>query len=491
MRGIKADIVSGFIIFLIALPLSIGVAVAAGIPPSAGILSAIVGGILGTFFTGSQLVINGPAAGLIVVILAAVSSLGDGDPVLGFRRTLAATVAAGLLQVCFGILKMGRLAFLAPSSVVHGMLSAIGVIILIKQIPVLFGSFSHSQSIVGMALEVPNYVFSADLPIAITGICCLMLLILWNYYGGHWRKIVPAPLMVVALGMIFSFVFKISESHDVRFFDHTYHIGPEFLVHVPTNIARMIILPQFDIIFSVRSFIVIFTIFIVASLESLLSAYAIDKLDPRGRRSDLDKDLLGKGVVNIACGFMGAYPVIAEIVRSSANIDNGAQTKWSNFFHGVFILVFIVLFPNFINQIPLAALSAVLIIVGFNLAHPRHFKEAYYHGIDQFLIFCTTFVITLAEDLLVGIFLGVVLKIILHFFRGVKFNQFFNPHITVKERGQKVLIEFRSPIVFLGVLRLRKILKQHEGKSIYIDTGEHFVDFTVREMIKDSSHHVL
>lgn len=488
MKNLKPDLIAGFVIFLIALPLSIGIAVAAGVPASAGILSAILGGILGTFFTGSHIVINGPAAGLIVVIMGAVNSLSDGDPVLGFKRTLAAIFVAGLLQFILGLLKMGRLAFLAPSSVVHGMLSAIGVIILIKQIPVLFGAFPHAKSILGMATEVHNYILAADLPIAITGVACLILLILWNRFAGSIKKILPAPLVVVGLGLLFTMVFKISQSHDVVLFDHKYHIGPEFLVHVPTNMAKMIIFPKFDIIFSLRSIIAILTIFIVCSLESLLSSYAVDKLDPQKRKSDLDKDLFGKGVVNMACGLLGAYPIISEIVRSSANIDNGAQTRWSNFFHGLFILSFVALFPDFINHIPLAALAAVLLIVGFNLAHPRHFKEVYHHGLDQFIFFCTTLIITLVEDLLIGIAAGIVLKIIFHFVRGVKLKDFFFPKIVVKEQTDRVFLEFGSPVVFLGYLKLQKILKQYENKKIQVVSNGYFVDFTIRELLKDSIH---
>ncbi len=488
MKHLKADLLAGFVIFLIALPLSIGIALAAGVPASAGILSAILGGILGTFFTGSHIVINGPAAGLIVVIMGAVASLSDGDPVQGFKRTLAAVVIAGILQVILGFLKMGRLAFLAPSSVVHGMLSAIGVIILIKQIPVLFGVFPHSKSILGMATEIPNYIFEADLPIAITGISCLLLLILWNKFGGSVKKIVPAPLIVVGLGLLLAAIFDISHSHDVMLFNHLYHIGPEFLVHVPTNLSKLIILPQFDIIFSTRSIIAILTIFIVCSLESLLSSYAVDKLDPQRRKSDLDKDLLGKGIVNIACGCLGAYPIISEIVRSSANIDNGAQTKWSNFFHGVFILLFVALFPGFINHIPLAALAAVLLIVGFNLAHPRHFIEVYHHGADQLLFFCTTLVVTIVEDLLVGIAAGIALKIALHLFRGVSPKHFFKPEIIVKEEGDVTVIRLASPIVFLGYLKLQKIIKKYEGRKVRVEKGDFFVDFTIHEMIKDSIH---
>jgi MFS superfamily sulfate permease-like transporter len=488
MKNLKADLVSGFVIFLIALPLSIGISLAAGVPASAGILSAILGGILGTFFTGSHVIINGPAAGLIVVVLGSVQSLSDGDPVVGFKRTLGAVVIAGILQVICGALKWGRLAFLAPASVVHGMLSAIGVIILIKQVPVILGAFPKVKTIPGMITEMPNYFANADIPIAITGVVCLLIIILWNKFAGDLKKIVPGPLLVVVVGLILSYFFDISNGHEVSLFNHLYHVGPEFLVHVPDNIAKMIIFPSFDIITSGRSISAILTLFIVLSLESLLSSYAVDKLDPQKRKSDLDKDLFGKGIVNIACGLLGAYPIISEIVRSSANISNGAKTMWSNFFHGVFILLFVALFPSFINHIPLAALAAVLLIVGFNLAHPRHFKEVYHHGADQLLFFCTTLIITIVEDLLVGIAAGIVLKLIFHLARGVKFKYFFNPNIEIVKENKNVVIQFKSPVVFLGYLKLKKIFTENEGSNIKIQKNDYFVDFTIRELIKDSIH---
>jgi MFS superfamily sulfate permease-like transporter len=484
--NLKADIVSGMVIFLIALPLSIGIALAAGAPASAGILAAILGGILGTFFTGAHVVINGPAAGLIVVVLGAVQSLGGDDPVLGFKRTLAVVIVAGFLQVVLGLFRMGRLAFLAPSSVVHGMLSAIGVIIIIKQIPVLFGAAAHAETIIGMVGEIPQYVAGAQLPIALTGLSCLGLMILWNRFGGKLKKILPAPLLSVALGLISAGLFNLSSEHSMHWFDKVFQVGPRFLVNVPVNFSEMFIFPSFDIIFSFKSIIATFSIFVVCSIESLLSTYAVDKLDPLGRKSDLDKDILGKGVINIACGCLGAYPIISEIVRSSANIENGAQTKWSNFFHGLFILIFVALFPSFLNKIPLSALAAVLLLVGFNLAHPKHFVEVYHHGLDQFFLFSLTLTVTLVEDLLVGIAVGIAAKIFIHWMRGVRFKQFFNPDIDVVEEGDGVIVRFHSPAVFLSYLNVQKKLSAIDSRQVSVDYNGSFVDFTIRELVKDT-----
>lgn len=487
MKHFKADILSGFVIFLIALPLSIGIALAAGAPASAGIMAAILGGIVGTFFTGAHVVINGPAAGLIVVVLGAIQALSDGDPVVGFKRMLAAVVVVGILQIITGALKLGRFAFLAPSSVVHGMLSAIGAIILIKQVPVILGVFPKSKTILGILSEIHTYIHNVDLPIALIGLSSLGVLIFWNNFAGDIKKYIPSSILVVALGLILATFFDVTHGHDIMLFNYNYHVGPEFLVHVPENISKMIILPQFDVIWSGRSLMAIFTLFIVSSVESLLSTYAVDKLDPQHRKSNFNKDLLGKGVVNLSCGLIGGYPVISEIVRSSANIANGAKTMWSNFFHGVFILVFVLFFPNLINHIPLAALAAVLMIVGFNLTHPKHFIAVYHHGKDQFLFFLTTFIITVVDDLLVGILAGIALKIVLHLVRGVHPKYFFNPQLQVQEKDDRnVVISLQSPVVFLGYLKVKSILDSHKDKNVQIVYNDKFVDFTIRELIKDT-----
>lgn len=484
----KDDIVAGFVIFLIALPLSIGIALAANAPASAGILAAIFGGIIGTLFTGSHIVINGPAAGLIVVILGAITSLSDGDMMVGFKRMLACTVVAGVLQIVSGLLRWGRFAFLAPSSVVHGMLSAIGCIILIKQFPVILGVKPSSPHILDVLAEFPRFIREMDVPIAAIGLSSLLLLVIINKYGARIKRYVPGPLQAVMVGLFFSVSMGLAHAHDIKVFDINYHVGPEFLVKVPTHFMEMFIFPQFDDIGSMRSLIAILTIFIVCSLESLLSSYAVDKLDPYKRKSNLDKDLVGKGITNLCCGLLGAYPIISEIVRSSANIDNGAKTKWANFFHGLFILLFVALVPTLINQIPLASLAAVLMVVGFNLAHPRHFKAVYHHGVDQLAFFCTTLIVTVTVDLLAGIAAGIALKIVLHLVRGVPLGSFFSPKINVREESNNVILEFGSPVVFLGFLRVQKIFNQHKGKNFKVVDNGYFVDFTIRELVKDSIH---
>lgn len=484
----KDDLLAGFIVFLIALPLSIGIALAAGAPASAGILSAIIGGIVGTLITGTHITISGPAAGLIVVIGGSITSLADGgDLMLGFKRTLAATIIAGALQVLLGLFRLGKLTFLAPSSVVHGMLAAIGTIIMIKQIPALLGVKNTAKSILGVLWNIPEMVSQLDLPIFAIALVGLSILLIWKLLPPKVSKIIPGPLVAVGSGLGMSYMMGIEYPHDVSILSHQFHLGPEFLVHVPSSIKELFIFPKFDIITSGRFFFSVMTIFLVGSLESLLSAYAVDKLDPYKRQSNLDYDIIGKGITNMTCGFLGAYPIITEIVRSSANITNGAKTKWSNFFHGVFILGFVGLLPSVINHIPLASLAAVLFLVGFNLAHPKHFVEVYHHGKDQLLYFCVTLFVTLVEDLLLGIAAGILLKILHHLFvEKIKIKQFFSPDIEIEESDGTAVLKINGPLVFLGYLKLSNSLKLLEGKkNVEIISNENYLDFTIRETIKD------
>lgn len=484
----KDDLIAGFIVFLIALPLSIGISLAAGAPASAGILSAIIGGIVGTLITGTHITISGPAAGLIVVIGGSITSLADGgDLMLGFKRTLAAVIIAGALQVLMGIFKLGKLTFLAPSSVVHGMLAAIGTIIMIKQIPVLLGVKSGAKSILGLLGNTPQMISQTDLPIFTIAAVGFVILVVWKYLPQKVSKILPAPLVAVASGLIFSYSMNIEMAQNIHWLNGVYHIGPEFLVKVPESVKELFIFPQFDIIFSGRSLFSIMTIFLVGSLESLLSAYAVDKLDPHNRKSNFDYDIIGKGITNMTCGLLGAYPIITEIVRSSANISNGAKTKWSNFFHGVFILVFVAFLPGVINHIPLASLAAVLFLVGFNLAHPKHFIEVYHHGKEQLVYFTATLLVTVFEDLLVGIAVGILLKVLNHvFLKKVKLSHFFSPTMEVSEKDGKAIITIHSPVTFLGYLKLNGILKKLEHTmEVEIQENNHFIDFTIRETLKD------
>lgn len=373
----RSDIVSGFIVFLIALPLCLGISLASGAPPMAGIFSGIVGGVIASLLSGSHLTINGPAAGLIAVVLNSIMVLGGGDAKLGFELTLAAIVIAGAIQVVLGLIKAGNLTVYFPISVVHGMMAAIGIIIISKQFYVALGITPKAKTIGGLLLEIPFSFSFVNPEVAIIGISAIVILAILAKIKSPLVKKLPAPLVAVLVGIALGVVFDLADEHSYTLLDQTYKIGPEKLVNLPEHISDGITFPDFSRWKDGIFWVMVITIALIASIESLLTATAVDNTDPYRRQSNMDRELVAKGAGNFLLGWIGGLPIIAEVVRSSANMDNGAKTRWSNFFHGLFLLFFILLLPGLIHRIPLASLAGILIMVGIRLASPHVFKETY------------------------------------------------------------------------------------------------------------------
>lgn len=446
------DIKAGLVVFLIALPLSLGISLASGAPPTAGLIAAMLGGMLGAYLGGSYVTINGPAAGLIVVVLSSIQSLAPGDATLGFKRFLACVVVVGCIQIVSGLLKAGRFASLFPLSVVHGMLSAIGLIIIIKQFHIFFGQKSQG-SIIDSLIQIPSTIANLNPEASLIGLASIIILLSYPYIKLGFTKYIPAPLIVVATGI-----------------GLTHFFTSVSLVSIPTNLKAFIVTPSFDVITSKASIISIFSLFFVASLESILSASAVDKLDPLKRESNFDRELWSKGVVNLVCGLCGGLPIIAEIVRSSASISQGARTQLSNFSHAAFMLLFLIIFPSILNMIPLSALAAILILVGYRLAQPKQLKEMKALGFGAFSAFLTTIICTLAFDLLVGIFAGIVVKAIVSYFQGAKIYNFFNPSYNIRNEGYKAILEFNGSLIFFTALKQKNILQSLAAyKEVEID----------------------
>ncbi|MDD5215832.1 MAG: SulP family inorganic anion transporter, partial [Methylococcales bacterium] len=398
----RDDLLSGFLVFLIALPLCLGIAMASGFPPSSGIITAIIGGMMVSRFNGSFVTINGPAAGLIVVVYDAVQSLGEGDAMAGYRYALAAIVMASVIQILMGVFKAGRLSSFFPASVVHGMLAAIGIIIMAKQIHVVLGVTPEKGSLFSTIAQIPHSFANLNLEIAVIGFAGLAILIIWSLIQNKTLKMIPAPLVVVLMGMFFAHYFELEHEHIYLLTpEHTpaAEVGPKFLVAISENFTSSFYFPDFGKFFTVEFWEAVVAIALVGSLESLLSAMAVDKLDPCKRHSDLNKDLTAVGVGNLVAGSIGGLPMIAEIVRSSANVNNGAKTQWANFFHGTFLLIFVVFFPHLIHSIPLAALASLLVFTGFRLASPREFANVMGIGKEQLFIFVATIISVIATDL--------------------------------------------------------------------------------------------
>lgn len=498
---LKQDVISGFLVFLIALPLCLGISIASGFPPIAGVFTAIIGGIVTPFISNSPLTIKGPAAGLIVVVLGAMESFGyTGGKDLAadlnaYHLTLAVGVVAGVIQIILGLLRTGFLSDFFPTSVVHGMLAAIGVIIASKQIHVALGVTPRGKEPFELIGEIPHSLMNPNPEIALIGIVGLVILFGLPLIKLKWVRKVPAQMVVVLIAVPMAMLFDLEHEHTYSFAGHVYPLGPKMLVTVPPNILDAVTNPDTSRLLTWEGlrWIVVFTL--VGSLESLLSAKAIDLIDPKRRKTDFSRDLLAVGVGNTLAALVGGLPMISEIVRSKANLDNGAQSRFANFFHGIFLFIAVAFFPWAIHRIPLAALAAMLIYTGFRLASPREFVNVKRIGTEQFVIFTSTLIGVLATDLLIGILIGIVVKMTIHFINGVTPKAMFFPDLTIEDQGEgNMLVSVRKSAVFANWISLKKKLQRiEEPTSITLDLSEcKLVDHTVMENLhhmQEDFHH--
>ena len=489
----QSDLQAGFFVFLIALPLSLGIAIGSGFPPSAGIITAVVGGILVSRLNGSYVVINGPAGGLIVVMLAAVESLSDGDMMSGYRYTLAAVMITGLIQVIMGRYKMGSLSAFFPTPVVHGMLAAMGISIMARQIHVMLGASPEPGSLFSSIAQVPNSLLNSNPEIATIGLISFAILLIWPFFKQTKVGKIPAPIIVLLVGMGLAQFFGIQHDH-YHFWQadiHEHLIARPFLVEIPTEFSEYFYLPDFSKILTFKFWVATITICMVASLESLLSATAAEKVDPYKRPTDLDRDLSAVGLGNVVSGFLGGLPMIAEFVRSSANVEGGAKTGWANFFHGLILLLFVVLFPHFIHNIPHASLAALLVFVGYRRATPKIFAEVLAIGKDQLFLFIVTILAVLATNLLVGVFIGVFVKLILHILRGVWLSNLFKIHFTIHEQGDRITVKIIGSALFSNFLPFKTAVDNLEpGKHITFDFSQgYLMDHSILVYIDEFSAH--
>jgi MFS superfamily sulfate permease-like transporter len=487
-ENFKADIISGFLVFLIALPLCLGISLASGFPPIAGIFTAIIGGLIVPFIAGNnaQLTIKGPAAGLIVIAVGAVSALGEGDLSMGYKYALAVVVAAGIIQIIFGLLKIGSFSDFFPLSVVHGMLAAIGIIIIVKQFPVMLGVKPESKSIFGIMSEIPSMIANMNVHIAAIGFFSLIILFFLPMIKNQIVKKIPAPMVVILIAIPLGIYFDLAHEHTFTFLSHIYHEGPEYLVKLPNSIMSGITAPDFSKIFTGTSIQYIVMFALVGSLESVLSSKAIDTLDPWKRKTNYNRDLLAVGVGNTLAGMIGGLPMISEIVRSSANINNGAKSSWSNFFHGLFLFVFVAFLPFLIQKIPLAALAAMLVYTGFRLASPKEFSKTYKIGKEQLAIFLVTIFFTLYEDLLVGIAAGIVAKLLVQIIIGVPFKSMFKAFVNVKKLDEEhYRVNIEGSATYTNYIGIKKhLLKLPAGKHVEINLENcKVIDHTALENI--------
>ncbi|MCA9045194.1 MAG: SulP family inorganic anion transporter [Planctomycetaceae bacterium] len=508
LKYLQSDIKSGLLVFLIALPLCLAISSASGYPPIAGVFTAIVGALLTTFLSNSELTIKGPAAGLIVITYGCITEFrehyGVDAGTAAYQAALAVGVAAAVLQVLFGLFRGGILGEFFPSATVHGMLAAIGVIIIIKQIPFALGVTRDEVKAIGasepleMLREFPAYVAHANPAIAIIGLISVAIMFLWPFLGSKFKllKSIPAPFVVLLVAIPMGMGFDLMHTHKYSvplLKDHVYEVSEQYLVDMPDRVFGMfdyVTFPNFGALSTFIAWKWVFMFFAIGSLESVLSSKAVDLLDPWKRKTSMDRDIVAVGFANLCVSFIGGLPMISEIVRSKANIDNGAKTRFADFWHGVFLLACVAFIPMALHRIPLAALAAMLIYTGFRLAHPNEFIHVYRIGKEQLAIFVATLIAVLATDLLIGIGIGILLKMVIHIANGVPVKSLFKPFIEVEDVNDNTsLIVARESAVFSNWIPFRRQLEdiglvQHQ--SITLDlSSTRLVDHSTMEKLHE------
>ncbi|WP_329084835.1 MULTISPECIES: SulP family inorganic anion transporter [unclassified Streptosporangium] len=469
----KADVKSGFLVFLIALPLCLGIALASGFPPVAGVLTAIVGGTLVSFLGSAPLTIKGPAAGLIVIALGAVQELGGGDLAAGYRRALAVGVVAACVQIVFALCRVASVGVAMSPSVVHGMLAAIGVVIIAKQAHVVLGVKPHGERPFELIAEIPRSLTHANPRILLLGALSLALLFGLPLIRARWARAVPAPLVVLAVTVPIGLLFDLHSPHDYRFMTMTYHLGPEYLVRLPDSLLDAVAFPDFSMLLTAASLKYVVMFALIGTIESTLTVLAVDSMVPGKRPADLNRDLLALGGGNLVSSLLGGLPMISEIVRSRANVDAGALSRRSNFFHGAFLLLFVALAPGLLQIIPLAVLAAMLVYTGTRLAAPREFLHARRVGLDQLALFLITMLVTLATDLLAGVAAGLAAKFLLHLLRGVPVPALFHPRAEAVRTGDVLHVRVLGAAVFTALLPVRRTVNRAGGiTEIVIDVKD-------------------
>ena len=482
----RSDLKAALSVSLVALPLALGIAVASEVAPMAGVLSAIIGGVVTTFFRGGHIAINGPAAGLIAVVLGGLVAL-DGN----INYVLAAIVVAGAIQILFGLLKMGRFGKLLPSSVLHGILAAIGVIIFAKQAHFAIGTDSNGDTTIETLVDIFYELPDANPFVFLIALVGILALVFHNKIKNNFIQSIPAPMWVLLLAIPMVFAFDFFTEHYIEFLGNSYAVSPKLLIDIPKNPLDSIMYPDFGMIGTSAFWLTVLSITTIATIETLAIARAVDKLDPYKRTTDLDKDLVGVGISTMISGALGGLPIITVIVRSTVNVNHNAKTKWSNFYHGIFLILFILILAPVLRSVPLAALAAILLHTGYKLASPKVFKQAYDQGVEQLLFLSSTLIITLFTDLLYGILGGILVTLVLHMLLAkVGFMRFFK---LIYNSGSKLIqldngtydVKLKGIANFLYALQLDKLLKKiPPGATVRIDMSQtRLVDLTIMENV--------
>ena len=493
LSDIPQNLFSGFVVSLIALPLGLGLALASGAPPISGIIAAIVGGIVVSLIGGSHVTITGPGNGLVVVILAAITTLGDGNMQEGFLFTLAAIVISGIIMIILGFLRMGSLGDFFPGSAIQGMLAAIGIGIFAKQIHVMFGNLNAKGSIIDLLIQIPegiiNLIKTNDLSILYAGsigIISLLIMIFYSKIRNRYFQLIPAPMWIVVLSVGMYYYFDLVSSS-------AYPIDKSLLIALPDDILSNFAFPNFSKIYDADFLNAVLAITLIASIESLLSIKAVDKLDPLKRRSNVNKDIRALGLATVISGFLGGLNVVTVIARSSVNVNNKGTNRSANFFHASFLVVFILLFATELRKIPLPALAAILVYTGYKLASPENIKKVFLIGSEQLIIFSITLLTTIVTSLISGISIGILVTFIIHIIINKNILLFIKnilkPNVLMFKEEGKYYVSVQNFSSFLNYTKLKTKLDQiPESEEAIIDFSLcDFVDHSVMENMNNYS----
>lgn len=482
-KNFKKDLPASIVVFLVALPLCLGIALASGAPLFAGLLTGIIGGIVVSSISGSQLSVSGPAAGLTVIVFGAIASLGS------YQTFLLAVVLAGIIQIVLGFVKAGIIASYFPSSVIVGMLAAIGVILILKQLPHALGydaDFVGDESFLQAGNDNTfSALASALSQISIGAVIISSLSLLAMIYWPRFKKVnaLPAPLLVVIIGIVLSFVFR----------NTGMALKADQLVAIPvissfSEFKDLFMMPDFSQIGNKQVWIVAITIAIVASLETLLGIEAIDKIDPIKRVTPTNRELVAQGIGNMASGMLGGLPMTSVIVRSSANVNSGGRTKMSAIYHGIWLLLSLLFIPGLINLIPLSCLAAILLFTGYKLAKLELFKKMWVNGRDQFVPFIVTLIAVVFTDLLKGVAVGMLVGVF-YILRTNMRNPYF---YKIERNGNKKVIRIKlaQEVSFLNKAAIQYTLTHlpKESNVIIDGTESMFIDKDVLEIIRNYKH---
>jgi carbonic anhydrase len=485
--ALPKNIFSGFVVSLIALPLGLGLAMASEAPPISGIIAAVVGGLLVSILGGSHVTISGPGNGLVGVLLVAITTL-------GIQGAYAAIICSGMLLVLLGFLRMGKLADFFPSSAIQGMLAAIGLIILGKQFHIMLGNKLSLEGSISYLLAIPEtiqgvfYYQETGLTFtAISGVLSLGIMVFYSKIRNQYLQLIPAPMWIVLLSIGFSYYYEMV-------LQQPNPISAMYMISgIPSanQIIAEIPVPNFSAIGSLSFWTSVLALTLIASIESLLSIKAVDKLDPQKRRSNVNKDLKALGLATIGSGFLGGLNVVTVIARSSVNVNNGGSNRSANFMHALFLVIFIVLFSTQLTRIPLPALMAILVYTGYKLASPTLVRKIFSVGKEQLLIFFTTLLVTLFVDLITGIVAGLVITFIIHVLvnkgAAVFVRNFLKPNVLMfqEKENDNYYVSVKHFCSFLNFYKLKQKLEDvPEDKDVVVDFSMcQFVDHTVMESV--------